>query len=98
VIVRRFSNCIPSSQRTSLGKLSGERLTAFTNLRRIRLGRGPVGGEFFTPDFVVRILVEMLELDESRVYEPAAAQAECFYKPKRLSQSTAATRQYLRYG
>lgn len=51
---------------------------------------GHRGGEFFTPDPVARLLVEMLDAYEGRVLDPACGSCGCLCSPPASSRRTAA--------
>ena len=48
---------------------------------------GKLGGEFFTPRSVVRLLVEMLEPYEGRVYDPCCGSAGMFVQSERFVEA-----------
>lgn len=53
-------------------------------LSRFASAEGKLGGEFFTPRNVVRLLVEMLEPFSGRVYDPAAGSGGMFVQADRF--------------
>ena len=55
--------------------------------RQVRPGRGKLGGEFFTPRCIVRLLVEMLEPYEGRVYDPCCGSAGMFVQSERFVEA-----------
>ncbi len=57
-------------------------------LGKFAQAEGKLGGEFFTPRCIVRLLVEMLEPYEGRVYDPWA----CSCSPSASSKPTAGAR------
>ncbi len=48
---------------------------------------GKLGGEFFTPRSIVRLLVEMLEPYEGRVYDPCCGSAGMFVQSERFVEA-----------
>ena len=48
---------------------------------------GKLGGEFFTPRCIVRLLVEMLEPYEGRVYDPCCGSAGMFVQSERFVEA-----------
>ncbi len=73
----------------------GERAKARDMLGRVYeyfLGKfaqaeGKLGGEFFTPRCIVRLLVEMLEPYEGRVYDPCCGSAGMFVQSERFVEA-----------
>ena len=73
----------------------GDRSTARDTLGRVYeyfLGKfaqaeGKLGGEFFTPRSIVRLLVEMLEPYEGRVYDPCCGSAGMFVQSERFVEA-----------
>lgn len=73
----------------------GERAKARDMLGRVYeyfLGKfaqaeGKLGGEFFTPRSIVRLLVEMLEPYEGRVYDPCCGSAGMFVQSERFVEA-----------
>lgn len=73
----------------------GERAKARDTLGRVYeyfLGKfaqaeGKLGGEFFTPRCIVRLLVEMLEPYDGRVYDPCCGSAGMFVQSERFVQA-----------
>jgi type I restriction enzyme M protein len=73
----------------------GDRTTARDTLGRVYeyfLGKfaqaeGKLGGEFFTPRPIVRLLVEMLEPYEGRVYDPCCGSAGMFVQSERFVEA-----------
>lgn len=53
-------------------------------LGKFAQAEGKLGGEFFTPRCVVRLLVEMLEPFEGRVYDPCCGSAGMFVQSERF--------------
>ena len=49
---------------------------------------GTRGGEFFTPSSIVRLLVEMLEPGEGKVFDPAAGSCGMFIQSARFTQNS----------
>ena len=56
-------------------------------LGRFAQAEGKLGGEFFTPRCVVRLLVEMLEPYEGRVYDPCCGSAGMFVQSERFVEA-----------
>jgi len=48
---------------------------------------GHRGGEFYTPECVVRLLVEMLELYRGRVYDPACGSGGMFVQSRKFVEA-----------
>ncbi|HSO83671.1 class I SAM-dependent DNA methyltransferase [Thiocapsa sp.] len=73
----------------------GDRAKARDSLGRVYeyfLGKfaqaeGKLGGEFFTPRCIVRLLVEMLEPYEGRVYDPCCGSAGMFVQSERFVEA-----------
>lgn len=73
----------------------GDRAKAHDSLGRVYeyfLGKfaqaeGKLGGEFFTPRCIVRLLVEMLEPYEGRVYDPCCGSAGMFVQSERFVEA-----------
>lgn len=73
----------------------GDRANARDTLGRVYeyfLGKfaqaeGKLGGEFFTPRCIVRLLVEMLEPYEGRVYDPCCGSAGMFVQSERFVEA-----------
>jgi type I restriction enzyme M protein len=61
-------------------------------LGKFAAAEGKLGGEFYTPRSVVRVLVEMLEPYAGRVYDPACGSGGMFVRPKSSPKPTGATR------
>ena len=57
-------------------------------LGKFAQAEGKRGGEFFTPGCVVRLLVEMLEPYEGRVYDPCCGSAGMFVQVRALCRSS----------
>jgi len=53
-------------------------------LNKFAQAEGKLGGEFFTPRSIVRLLVEMLEPYEGRVYDPCCGSAGMFVQSERF--------------
>jgi hypothetical protein len=47
---------------------------------------GKLGGEFFTPRFIVRLLVEMLEPFDGRVYDPCCGSGGMFVQSEQFAK------------
>ena len=56
-------------------------------LGKFAQAEGKLGGEFFTPRSIVRLLVEMLEPYEGRVYDPCCGSAGMFVQSERFVES-----------
>ena len=56
-------------------------------LGRFAAAEGRLGGEFFTPGSVVRLLVEMIEPYEGRVYDPCCGSGGMFVQSKRFVEA-----------
>lgn len=56
-------------------------------LGRFAQAEGKRGGEFFTPGCIVRLLVEMLEPYEGRVYDPCCGSAGMFVQSERFVEA-----------
>ena len=67
--------------RDSLGRVYEYHLGKFAQ------AEGKLGGEFFTPRCVVRLLVEMLEPYEGRVYDPCCGSAGMFVQSERFVEA-----------
>ena len=73
----------------------GDRSTARDTLGRVyeyflskfAAAEGKLGGEFFTPRSIVRLLVEMLEPYEGRVYDPCCGSAGMFVQSERFVEA-----------
>ncbi|MDN5850420.1 MAG: type I restriction-modification system subunit M [Nitrococcus sp.] len=56
-------------------------------LGKFAQAEGKLGGEFFTPRCIVRLLVEMLEPYEGRVYDPCSGSAGMFVQSERFVEA-----------
>lgn len=56
-------------------------------LGKFAQAEGKLGGEFFTPRGIVRLLVEMLEPYEGRVYDPCCGSAGMFVQSERFVEA-----------
>ena len=56
-------------------------------LGKFAQAEGKLGGEFFTPRCIVRLLVEMLEPYEGRVYDPCCGSAGIFVQSERFVEA-----------
>jgi len=56
-------------------------------LGKFAAAEGKLGGEFYTPRCVVRLLVEMLEPYEGRVYDPCCGSAGMFVQSERFVEA-----------
>ena len=58
-------------------------------LGKFAAAEGKLGGEFYTPRSVVRVLVEMLEPYEGRIYDPACGSGGMFVQSEKFVEATA---------
>lgn len=56
-------------------------------LGKFAAAEGKLGGEFFTPSSVVRLMVEMIEPYEGRVYDPACGSGGMFVQSERFAKA-----------
>ncbi len=56
-------------------------------LGKFAAAEGKLGGEFFTPRSVVRLLVEMIEPYEGRVYDPCCGSGGMFVQSERFVEA-----------
>lgn len=56
-------------------------------LSKFAAAEGKLGGEFYTPRSVVRVLVEMLEPYEGRIYDPACGSGGMFVQSERFVEA-----------
>lgn len=70
-----------SKARDTLGRVYEYFLAKFAQ------AEGKLGGEFFTPRSIVRLLVEMLEPYEGRVYDPCCGSAGMFVQSERFVEA-----------
>ena len=56
-------------------------------LSKFAAAEGKLGGEFFTPRSIVRLMVEMLEPYEGRVYDPCCGSAGMFVQSERFVEA-----------
>ncbi len=56
-------------------------------LGKFAAAEGKLGGEFYTPRCVVRVLVEMLEPYEGRIYDPACGSGGMFVQSEKFVES-----------
>ena len=70
-----------SKARDALGRVYEYFLSKFAQ------AEGKLGGEFFTPRSIVRLLVEMLEPYEGRVYDPCCGSAGMFVQSERFVEA-----------
>jgi len=68
----------PQQARDTLGRVYEYFLSKFAS------AEGKLGGEFYTPRCVVRVLVEMLEPYEGRVYDPACGSGGMFVQSEQF--------------
>jgi type I restriction enzyme M protein len=81
--LKNFSN-IPAD---ATGDMFGQIYQYF--LGNFALAEGQGGGEFFTPDSVVRLMVEIVEPRRGRVLDPACGSGGMFEQPGRFIQEHA---------
>src|SRR5260370_14695055 len=60
-------------------------------LGKFAAAEGKLGGEFFTPSSVVRLMVEMIEPYEGRVYDPACGSGGMFVQSERFAEAHGGT-------
>src|SRR5260370_32833019 len=56
-------------------------------LGKFAQAEGKLGGEFYTPRCVVRVLVEMLEPYEGRVYDPCCGSGGMFFHSEQFVEA-----------
>lgn len=56
-------------------------------LGKFAAAEGKLGGEFFTPSSVVRLMVEMIEPYEGRVFDPACGSGGMFVQSERFAEA-----------
>ncbi len=56
-------------------------------LGKFASAEGKLGGEFFTPSSIVRLMVEMIEPFEGRVYDPACGSGGMFVQSERFAEA-----------
>ena len=56
-------------------------------LQRFASAEGKLGGEFYTPEAVVRLLVEMLAPDKGRIYDPCCGSGGMFVQSERFVEA-----------
>jgi type I restriction enzyme M protein len=56
-------------------------------LKKFALAEGRLGGDFYTPQSVVRVLVEMLEPTKGRVYDPCCGSGGMFVQSKKFIEA-----------
>lgn len=61
-------------------------------LGKFAAAEGKLGGEFFTPSSVVRLLVEMIEPYEGRVYDPCCGSGGMFVQSERFAEAHGGSR------
>ena len=87
-LINQFSTATLGTKEAQSKDLLGKVYEYF--LGEFALAEGKKGGQFYTPVSVVRLLVEMLEPYEGRVFDPCCAvRAECLCSRKSLSNRTA---------
>jgi type I restriction enzyme M protein len=64
-------------------------------LGKFAAAEGKLGGEFFTPSSVVRLMVEMVEPYEGRVYDPACGSGGMFVQSERFAEAHGGTKRDL---
>jgi type I restriction-modification system DNA methylase subunit len=61
-------------------------------LAAFAMAEGQLGGEFFTPTAIVRLIVEMIEPFHGRIYDPACGSAACSSRAPASSRTITGTR------
>ena len=56
-------------------------------LGKFAAAEGKLGGEFFTPSSIVRLMVEMIEPYEGRVYDPACGSGGMFVQSEKFAEA-----------
>ncbi len=56
-------------------------------LKKFAAAEGKLGGEFFTPEVVVKVLVEMIEPYKGRVYDPCCGSGGMFVQSEKFVQA-----------
>lgn len=64
-------------------------------LGKFAAAEGKLGGEFFTPSSVVRLMVEMIEPYEGRVYDPACGSGGMFVQSEKFAEAHGGTKRDL---
>jgi type I restriction enzyme M protein len=64
-------------------------------LGKFAAAEGKLGGEFFTPSSVVRLMVEMIEPYEGRVYDPTCGSGGMFVQSERFTEAHGGTKRDL---
>jgi type I restriction enzyme M protein len=64
-------------------------------LSKFAAAEGKLGGEFFTPSSIVRLMVEMIEPFEGRVYDPACGSGGMFVQSERFAEAHGGSRRDL---
>lgn len=64
-------------------------------LGKFAAAEGKLGGEFFTPSSIVRLMVEMIEPFEGRVYDPACGSGGMFVQSERFAEAHGGSRRNL---
>jgi type I restriction enzyme M protein len=64
-------------------------------LGKFAAAEGKLGGEFFTPSSVVRLMVEMIEPYEGRVYDPTCGSGGMFVQSERFVEAHGGTKRDL---
>ncbi|MBY5775650.1 SAM-dependent DNA methyltransferase [Rhizobium leguminosarum] len=64
-------------------------------LGKFAAAEGKLGGEFFTPSSIVRLMVEMIEPFEGRVYDPACGSGGMFVQSERFAEAHGGSRRDL---
>ncbi|MEA2164996.1 MAG: type restriction enzyme protein [Thermoanaerobaculia bacterium] len=85
VLIDLISNIGFKSDRTKARDSLGRVYEYFLN--KFAQAEGKLGGEFFTPRSIVRLLVEMLEPYEGRVYDPCCGSAGMFVQSERFVEA-----------
>ncbi|MBY5424837.1 type I restriction-modification system subunit M [Rhizobium leguminosarum] len=64
-------------------------------LGKFAAAEGKLGGEFFTPSSIVRLMVEMIEPFEGRVYDPACGSGGMFVQSERFAEAHGGSKRHL---
>jgi type I restriction enzyme M protein len=86
-------SAIPGNFKQSESRTDGRVYEYF--LGKFAAAEGKLGGEFFTPSSVVRLMVEMIEPYEGRVYDPACGSGGMFVQSERFAEAHGGTKRDL---
>lgn len=64
-------------------------------LGKFAAAEGKLGGEFFTPSSIVRLMVEMIEPFDGRVYDPACGSGGMFVQSERFAEAHGGSSRHL---